>query len=172
MRFLASGADAHASSSNPTPKAPSATSAGGDHNLSDQISLRNGRDPNATDATEMAPLPSEGDMPDAQSTNQHLSSKKHASQNPETPTNSENLSPGENMEMEADSGDALVASLASLPNKTYQLVVDVNRQFQVHQSSQETSMNETQVETPMVSVGSRGLSVHEYQMKLAVNSQV
>jgi hypothetical protein len=58
------------------------------------------------------------------------------------------------MEMEADSGDALAASLASLPDKTYQHVVDVNRQFQVHQSSQETSMNETQVETPMVSVGS------------------
>jgi hypothetical protein len=34
-------------------------------------------------------------MPDAQSTDQHLSFKKHASQNPETPTNSENLSCGD-----------------------------------------------------------------------------
>ncbi len=132
--FLASGADAHASSPDPTPKAPSATSAGGDHNLFDQIPLRNGRDLNATDSTEMVPLPSKGDMPDAQSTNQHLSCKKHASQNPEIPTNSENLYPGDNMEMEANSGDALVASLASLPDKTYWHVVDVNRQFQVHQS--------------------------------------
>ncbi len=164
MMFLASGADAHASSSDPTPKAPSATSAGGDHNLSDQISLRNGRDPNATDS-EMAEI----QMPLMPLKWHHCHLREIY---PETPTNSENLSPGENMEMEADSGDALVASLASLPNKTYQLVVDVNRQFQVHQSSQETSMNETQVETPMVSVGSRGLSVHEYQMKLAVNSQV
>jgi hypothetical protein len=117
MMFLASGADAHASSSDPTQKAPSGTSAGCDHNLSDQILLRNGRDPNANDATEMAPLPSKGNMPDAQCPNQHLSSKKHARQNPETPTNSENLSPRDNMEMEADSGDALAASLASLPNK-------------------------------------------------------
>jgi hypothetical protein len=93
--FLASGANTHASSPDPTPKAPSFTSAGGDLN--------------ATDATEMVPLPSEGDMPDAQSTNQHLSSKKQASQIPETPTNSENLSPGENMEMDANSGDALAA---------------------------------------------------------------
>jgi hypothetical protein len=107
------------------------------------------------DSAEMVPSPSEGDMPDAQSTDQHLSSKKHASQNPEIPTNSENLSPGDNMEMEANSGDILVASLASLPDETYWHIVDVNRQFHVHQSLLGTSMNEMQMETPMVSGGSR-----------------
>ncbi len=170
MMILVLGADAHASSPDPTSKAPSATQAGADHNLSNQIPTGNGRDPNATDAMEMVPLPSEGNMPNAQYTDQHLSSKKHASQNPETPTNSENISPADNMEMDADSGDTLVESLASQTDTTYLHIVDVNCQSLACQSSQETNMNEMQVETSTVSGGSGGLPIHVYQMK--VNSQV